>query len=130
MTLPTERYREEIYAVLRIVVGFLFFWHGTQKLFGFPVPSPFEVPAVVVYIAGPIELVGGAFIAIGLFTQWAAFLSSGLMAFGYFLAHAPKGLLPILNGGDLSVLYCFIFLYISARGSGIWSLDGRNKKHK
>ena len=117
-------YEAETYALMRMVFGFLFIWHGASKLFGFPVPPPGEAPAFVLYVAGPIELIGGALIAIGLYTRWAAFLCSGLMAVGYWMAHGTKALLPIQNHGELAVLYCFAFLYISARGGGKWSVDG------
>lgn len=115
-------YESQVYALLRMVTGFLFLWHGTQKLFAFPVPPP-PVPPFVIAIAGPIELVGGLLVMIGLFAGWAAFLCSGLMAFAYWMVHGPQALLPIQNGGELAVLFCFVFLYIAARGSGIWSVD-------
>ena len=115
-------YEPQVYALLRMVTGFLFLWHGTQKLFAFPVPPP-PVPPFVIAIAGPIELVGGLLVMIGLFAGWAAFLCSGLMAFAYWMVHGPQALLPIQNGGEVAVLFCFVFLYISARGSGIWSVD-------
>jgi putative oxidoreductase len=84
---------------------------------------PGDVPAFITYVAGPIELVGGTLIMIGLFTRWAAFIASGQMAFAYWMAHGTKALLPILNNGELAALYCFVFLFISARGGGIWSID-------
>jgi putative oxidoreductase len=108
---------------MRIVAGFLFLWHGSQKLFGFPEGMPAGVPAFITYVAGPIELVGGILIMIGLFTHWAAFLTSGLMAFAYWMAHGTKALLPLQNNGELAALYCFMFLFIAAQGSGIWSVD-------
>jgi putative oxidoreductase len=117
-------YHAQTYAVLRIVVGFLFLWHGAQKLFGFPEAMPAGVPAFIVWVAGPIELVGGVFIAVGLMTRWAAFLASGLMAAAYWMGHGTKALLPFMNGGELAMLYCFVFLYIAAQGAGIWSVDG------
>ncbi len=115
-------YESQTYAAFRIVTGLLFIWHGTQKLFGFPVPAP-EAPAFVIYVAGSIELVGGALVMIGLFTGWAAFLCSGLMAAAYWMAHGTKAFFPLVNGGELAALYCFAFLFISARGAGIWSVD-------
>lgn len=118
-----KNYQGETYALMRIVTGLLFLWHGTQKLFGFPAPMPMEAPAFIVYVAGPIELVGGALVMLGLFTRWAAFLCSGLMAAAYWMAHGRKDLFPMLNGGELAVLYCFVFLFISAYGSGRWSVD-------
>lgn len=115
-------YIGQSYALMRIVTGFLFLWHGTQKLIGFP-PSDFPLPGYIKWIAGPIELVGGALVMLGLFTRPAAFLCSGLMAAAYWMAHGTEALLPILNKGELAALYCFVFLLISAKGSGIWSLD-------
>jgi len=113
----------QAYAALRIVAGFLFLWHGCQKLFGFPGEVPAGAPPFILWVAGPIELAGGILVMIGLFTRWAAFLSSGLMAFAYWLGHGTKALLPILNGGEPAALYCFVFLYLAARGPGIWSVD-------
>jgi putative oxidoreductase len=118
-------FESQVYAAFRIVTGLLFLWHGTQKLFGFPEAMPSGVPPFITYVAGPIELFGGILVMIGLFTSWAAFLCSGLMAVAYWMAHGLNGLLPLVNKGELAVLYCFAFLFISARGSGIWSLDGR-----
>src|SRR5215475_7693724 len=115
-----HRFSSETYALLRIMAGLLFLWHGAQKLFGFPQASP-DAPAFVIYVAGPIELIGGTLVAVGLFTRWAAFLCSGLMAFAYWMAHGPKHIFPLLNGGELAALYCFVFLFISARGAGRWS---------
>lgn len=114
----------ETHALLRIVAGFLFLCHGTQKFFGFPVELPPEVPAFIIWVAGPIELVGGALVMIGLFTGYAAFLCSGLMAFAYWTAHGFQALFPLANNGELAALYCFVFLYFAAHGSGIWSVDG------
>jgi putative oxidoreductase len=114
----------EIYALLRMVAGFLFLWHGMQKLLGFPGEVPAGAPAFVIWTAGPIELIGGALVMVGLATRWAAFLSSGLMAFAYWLGHGTRALLPVLNQGELAALYCFVFLYVAARGSGPWSVDG------
>jgi putative oxidoreductase len=125
-----RNYSAETYALLRIVAGFLFFWHGAQKILGFP-PYPPEAaaqiaatPAAIIWISGLIELLGGLFVMVGLFTRWAAFLSSGLMAFAYWMAHGLNALLPIQNHGELAAIYCFVFLYISARGGGKWSFDG------
>ena len=114
----------QTYALFRIVLGFLFLWHGMQKIFGFPGQMPPGVPGFIIWIAGPIELVGGILVMIGLFTRPAAFLSSGLMAFAYWMGHGTKALLPVQNQGELAVLYCFAFLFIAARGAGSWSLDG------
>lgn len=117
-------FESQAYAAFRIVTGLLFLWHGTQKLFGFPDPVPPGAPQFVLYVAGPIELIGGALVMIGLFTSWAALLCSGLMAAAYWMAHGTRALFPIQNGGELAALYCFAFLLISARGAGIWSVDG------
>ncbi len=114
----------ETYALLRIVTGFLMLWHGSQKLFGFPGGVPAEAPAFVIWVAGPLELIGGILVMIGLFTRPVAFVMSGLMASAYWMAHGFTALLPVMNHGELAALYCFVFLFISARGSGIWSLDG------
>lgn len=116
-------YESHTYALLRIVSGLLFLWHGSSKLFGFPAPAPEGAPALVLYIAGPIELVGGILVMIGLFTRWSAFLCSGLMAAAYWMAHGLNHPFPLLNHGELAALYCFVFLYIAARGPGIWSTD-------
>lgn len=111
-------FQAQAYALLRIVAGFLFFWHGTQKLFSVPMPPP-QIPAFVINIAGPIELVGGVLVMIGLFAGWAAFLCSGLMAFAYWMAHGTNALFPIQNGGERAAQYCFVFLFISSQGSRI-----------
>ena len=109
------RYASYVYAILRIVTGFLFMWHGTQKLFGFP-PSASgggELSAVMA-IGGGIELIGGVMIMVGLFAGLAAFISSGLMAVAYFGWHfSMQAFLPIQNKGELAVLYCFVLLYIA-----------------
>ena len=121
---PLARFANYTYPLFRIVFGGLFAFHGAQKLFGafggnaVPVASMFGV-------AGIIELVGGLLVMIGLLTGLAAFIASGEMAAAYFMAHAPKGLWPIQNQGELAVLYCFAFLYIASRGAGRWGVDGR-----
>ena len=112
-----RKYTGETYAALRIVVGLLFVCHGMQKLFGYPPGMPDGVPAFIVYVAGPIELVGGALVAAGFYTRQAAFVCAGLMAFAYWMAHGTKHWMPLVNGGELAVLYCFLFLYIAARGT-------------
>jgi len=117
------QYSSHCYALMRIIAGFLFLWHGAQKLFGFPSPMPPGVPPFITYVAGPIELIGGFLIMIGLFTHGAAFLTSGLMAFAYWIGHGTKALLPLVNGGELAALYCFVFLFIAAQRGGIWSVD-------
>jgi putative oxidoreductase len=117
-----SRYETQIYAILRFVAGFLFLWHGTQKLIAFP-PSVQAMPPYIMYIAGPIELFGGLMVMIGLCTRWAAFICSGEMAFAYWTVHGTHVLLPLLNGGELAIIYCFLFLFISARGSGVFSIN-------
>jgi putative oxidoreductase len=119
------RYAEYVYAIFRIVFGFLIMLHGTQKFFGWP-PSgkPGGELAGLILVAAVIELVGGLMIMLGLFSSLAAFIVSGMMAVAYFMVHQPGGPLPIQNGGELAVAYCFACLYISARGSGILSVDG------
>ncbi|HZL93113.1 MAG TPA: DoxX family protein [Vicinamibacterales bacterium] len=121
-------YSPQAYAAMRIVTGFLFLWHGTQKLLSVPTPPPPQLPSFVIAIAGPIELIGGTLVMIGLFAGWAAFLCSGLMAFAYWLVHGTQALLPIQNMGELAALYCFVFLYIATHGSGIWSVDAARGK--
>lgn len=119
------RYSTYIYAILRIVTGFLFMWHGTQKLFGFPSSTGGGGDGLSAFMAvgAGIELIGGILIMIGLFTSVAAFISSGTMAVAYWVFHGTAAILPIQNGGELAVLYCFVLLYIAARGSGVWSVD-------
>lgn len=124
----TTAFRPHLLSVLRIVTGFLFIQHGGQKLLGYPVPmrSGFDLFSLS-SIAGSLELIGGALMIVGLFTRPTAFLLSGLMAFAYFIAHAPHGFWPIANKGELAVLYCFVFLYFSVAGGGTWSLDSLRK---
>jgi putative oxidoreductase len=120
-------YEPQAYAVLRIVVGFLFIWHGAQKLFDFPTAIPFKLP-LQLQIGGVIELVGGVLIMVGLFTRYAAFICCGMMAVAYFQFHwklkfAGYLFLPLVNQGEDAVIYCFVFLLIACRGAGAWSLD-------
>ena len=111
-------------SILRIVTAFLFIPHGAQKLFGVPDTTKASIELFsLMGLAGALEFFGGLFILCGLFTRPVAFLLSGQMAFAYFIAHAPKGFWPILNGGELAVLYCFVFLYLVSAGGGAWSLD-------
>lgn len=117
--------RPEFLSVLRIMSGLLVLQHGTAKILKFPVvPNMSNVPITSMGgIAGIIELVGGILLAIGLFTRPTAFILSGLTAVAYFMAHAGRNFFPILNGGELAALYCFVFLYLAAAGGGPWSLD-------
>ena len=123
-------FAQHTYAILRIVSGFLFMCHGMQKLFNFPAAqlppgaTPPDGISPLMAVAGGIEFAGGLLIMIGLFAGFAAFLSSGLMAFAYFMAHfSIQAFLPIQNKGELAVVYCFLFLYIASVGSGAWSVD-------
>ena len=120
-------FEAQTYALLRIVTGLLFLFHGSQKLLNWPVEAMAGIPPFITYIAGPVELIGGALVMIGLMTRWAAFISSGLMAAAYWMAHGTKALFPMMNGGELAILFCFGFLYIAAHGAGIWSVDGARK---
>ena len=112
-------------SLVRIVAAFGFMTHGTQKLFGVPSVEPREGVELLSRMgaAGMIETFGGALLLIGLFTRPVAFLCSGLMAFAYFLAHAPRNVWPILNAGELPAVYCFLFLYFAAVGGGSLSVD-------
>jgi putative oxidoreductase len=120
------RFAPQLYAFMRIVTGLLFACHGAQKLFG--VLGGKQVALASMYgAAGVIEFVGGLLIAIGFLTGTAAFIASGEMAYAYFTVHMPNGGAPIQNGGELAALYCFVFLYIAARGAGIWGVDKRTR---
>lgn len=117
------KYEPYLYAILRIVAGFLLLWHGSQKLLGFP-PLKQAMPLnAMMATSGVIELIGGLMILLGLFAGIAAFIASGMLAVAYFMVHAPQGFFPVLNGGELAALYCFLFLYIASRGSGALSID-------
>jgi len=117
------KYSEPLYAAMRVVVGLLFACHGAQKLFG-ALGGQSQLGNPKLLTAGIIEFVGGGLVALGLWAAYAAFIASGEMAVAYFTAHAPGGFWPILNKGELAVLYCFVFLFIASRGSGSWSVDG------
>ena len=122
MYAPLSRFVEPTYAIMRVIVGLLFAFHGAQKLFG--VFDSTARPIVsLMGLAGVIEFTAGLFVMIGLLAGVAAFIASGQMAFAYFFAHAPRGGWPIQNDGELAVLFCFLFLFISARGAGMWSVD-------
>jgi putative oxidoreductase len=113
----------KILGILRILAGVMFACHGAQKLLGAFGGMPPGVPRWIIWGAGPIELVGGTLIALGLLTRPIAFLASGTMAVAYFHGHARMGFLPKVNQGELAVLYCWLFLYISAAGPGAFALD-------
>lgn len=115
------RHADRIYAIFRIVIGFLFMCHGLQKMFGVLGGQKVEQLASLPGLAGIIELSCGFLVMIGLFASWAAFLASGTMAVAYFMVHQPQGVWPIVNQGELAAVYAFAFLYIAARGAGPWS---------
>ena len=124
MARPNSWMTDLAYLLMRVIVGLAFAEHGAQKLFGLlggrtvPLASQFGV-------AGVIELVAGLLIAFGVLATWAALIASGEMAVAYFQMHAPQGFWPIQNRGELAVLYCFVFLYVAARGGGRWKIFGR-----
>lgn len=121
---PLAPYSDFIYSLFRFFAGLLFVFHGTQKLFGFPGDKGPAALMTLGFFAGVIETIGGLMIAAGFFAAPAAFLASGTMAVAYFLRHAPDAFLPIINRGELAMLYCFGFLLIAAMGSGRYSVDG------
>lgn len=117
-------WQPRVLSLVRIVSAFLFMQHGAQKIFGFPAEQryPFELFSLS-GTAGVLELFGGFLLLIGLFTRPVAFVLSGLMAFAYFIAHAPQGFWPLNNGGELATMFSFVFLYIAVAGGGSWSVD-------
>ena len=118
--------RSDALSALRIITGLMFMQHGTQKILNFPEAPAWEVAVFSMpWIAGMMELIGGAMIVLGLFTRPVAFVLSGLMAVAYFMAHASENFYPILNGGELAILFCFTFLYFFFAGPGRWSLDAK-----
>jgi putative oxidoreductase len=117
-----SRVEGPVYALLRIVAGFMFAVHGAQKLFGVLGGRP-QALFTQLWLAGVIELLGGVLVAVGFLASPVAFVCSGLMAVAYWQSHAPRGVWPVQNGGELAALYCFVFLYIAARGAGRWSVD-------
>jgi putative oxidoreductase len=117
-------------SALRIVTGLLFLQHGLTKLFRFPLTDYFKDGVELFSLmgaAGLLELVGGILIILGLFTRLTAFVLAGFMAVAYFMAHAPQGFFPILNQGELAIMYCFVFLYLAAAGGGSYSVDATRK---
>jgi putative oxidoreductase len=116
------RYAAYIYALVRIVVGLLLLMHGLQKVVGWPMPMPMPGSGMFTAI-GLFEIIAGVMIMVGFFASFPAFLASGMLAVGYFMVHQPMGAWPIQNNGEPAVLFCFILLYIAARGSGVWSID-------
>jgi putative oxidoreductase len=126
--MTSARFRELAYPLMRVVIGLLLSCHGAQKIFGTFGGAPSAGDEALMTLAGVIELFGGLCIAIGLFTSSVAFLASGEMAVAYFMVHAPRGLWPIDNGGELAVVYCFVLLAIAARGGGEFSIDRARKR--
>jgi putative oxidoreductase len=125
------RYSPQIYALLRLISGLMFAMHGTQKLLHWPPSDKMSGPLPpLMIVAGIIELVGGLLIAVGFLTKIAALISSGEMAVAFFMGHVMRSgsILPIVNQGELAVLYCFVFLYFAAAGAGIWSVDAAMRK--
>jgi putative oxidoreductase len=119
-----QAWAPRVLSILRVVAALLFFEHGTAKLFGFP-PSPHSPEILSLpWIAGVLEVVGGALLVVGLFTRPVAFILSGQMAVAYWMFHhSPEKIYPLVNGGDGAILFCFIFLYLVFAGGGAWSLD-------
>ncbi len=112
-----------VLSVLRFIAGFLIFFHGSQKLFNFPPKEGFTAATGLILVTGILEFFGGLLLFLGLFTRIAAFILCGMLAVAYFTVHAPGGFFPILNKGELAVIYCFVFLYFAFTGGGAWSLD-------
>jgi putative oxidoreductase len=118
-----SRWQPQLLAILRIIVGLLFLEHALSKFFAFPVAFPVHPLPPMLIAAGVVELVSGVLVTVGLFTRLAAFIASGEMAVGYFMAHFPKSFWPIANMGEGAILFCFVFLYLAAAGGGAWSVD-------
>jgi putative oxidoreductase len=117
-------YQPQLLSLLRIVAGLLFLCHGTAKVLGFPAVEGVPAPGLsLAGLSGPLELVFGLLLVLGLFTRPVAFLASGFSAVGYWMIHAPNGPFPIANGGETIALYCFVWLYFVAAGPGPWSVD-------
>ena len=127
MNATLSAWTPRVLSILRIMSALLFMQHGTQKLLDFPIPGPDPLPPLFM-VAGTVELVGGALLAVGLFSRWAAFLLSGMAAAAYFVGHASGGFFPIVNKGELAALYCFTFLYLFFAGPGPWSVDALRGK--
>jgi putative oxidoreductase len=124
-------WQPRILSVLRIMAGLLLLQFGLAKHFSFPMtwPNKFE-PFSQIWFAGAIELVGGVLLVLGLFTRWTAFVCAGLMAFAYFIGHAPKSFYPVQNGGTLAIIFCFVFFYLFFAGGGPWSVDAAMRSNK
>lgn len=121
----------QLLSILRIITALLFMEHGLMKLFQFPAPqpgAPSPLPPLIM-LAAWLEVAGGALVALGFFTRPVAFLLSGEMAVAYFMAHGSQNFWPALNGGDAAILFCFVFLYLSAAGPGPWSVDAVRQRN-
>ena len=118
-----NRFADPFYCIMRLVVGLMFACHGLDKIFGTFTPKAEALPTLMT-VGGWLEIVCGFLIAFGLLTRLAAFIASGEMAVAFFMTHAPKGLIPYVNHGELAVVYCFVFFYIFLRGAGSLSIDG------
>jgi len=123
-----ERWSPQLLSLMRIAFGVTFLEHGTQKLFSFPLEPVGGLGPGMLLFVGLLETIGGTLVALGLFTRIAAFLLSGEMAIGYWALHVPQSFYPIMNGGEIMVLYSFGFLYFAAKGPGPWSLDAKLKQ--
>jgi putative oxidoreductase len=130
MTETLNAWAPRALSVLRIITGLMIIEHGMAKLIGYPVVAAFANLKLFSLLgaAGAIELIGGALLILGLFTQPAAFILSGEMAVAYFMVHAPRGFYPLINGGTLAIIYCFACLYLSTAGAGPWSVDAQMKR--
>ncbi|WP_109465607.1 DoxX family protein [Albibacillus kandeliae] len=122
-------FQPQLLSILRIMSALLLLQHGTTKVLDFPASQMSAVPlSTPAGIAGILELVFGILLAIGLLSRLSAFILSGMTAVAYFMVHAPQGFFPLLNGGELAALYCFVFLYLAAAGPGPWSVDAMRSK--
>jgi putative oxidoreductase len=124
-----NRFADPFYCIMRFVVGLMFACHGLDKIFGTFTAKSETLPTLMV-LGGWVEIICGFLVAFGLVTQVAAFVASGEMAVAFFMMHAPRGLIPYVNKGELAVVYCFVFFYIFLRGSGSWSIDAMIGKRK
>lgn len=124
MSKTFQSFAPQILGITRILFGIMMAAHGAQKALGAFGGVPEGVPAHIVWVAGPLELIGGLLVAAGLFTRPTAFVLSGLMAFAYFLGHASQGFWPLQNGGELAVIYSWFSLYLAAQGPGAFAVDG------
>jgi putative oxidoreductase len=122
-----SKYAPEVLSIARIVIGLLFLEHGTSKLLDFPHGPVQPAMGSLLWVQGILELVGGVLFTVGFLTRPVAFILAGDMAVAYFMAHWPKGVFPMLNGGDAAILYCFVFLIYFVSGGGRWAADGAGK---